>query len=150
MDDVPAGVEQLRTVEQPQPRLHGADAVVRERRGEPTHRPGRRDGVGIQERDDVARQRGRAGVAPPAEAEIAPGPDEAYTVALELERTAVVDDDDLVCLACEGVETPLQMVAAVVRDDDDPDGQYAPLRAITAGSVFARIEMSSQIDQFSR
>jgi hypothetical protein len=29
-------------------------------------------------------------------------------------------------------------------------GQYAPRRASTAGNVFARIEMSSQIDQFSR
>ena len=33
---------------------------------------------------------------------------------------------------------------------DAPEPQYAPLRASTAGSVFARIEMSSQIDQFSR
>ena len=39
-------------------------------------------------------------------------------------------------------------------DDLDMDGashpRYAPLRERTAGSVFARIEMSSQIDQFSR
>ena len=66
------------------------------------------------------------------------------------DRIAVVDDDDLVRLAGERVEAPLEVVAAVVRDDDDGDAQYAPRRASTAGSVFARIEMSSQIDQFSR
>jgi hypothetical protein len=36
------------------------------------------------------------------------------------------------------------------KESGAPEPQYAPLRASTAGSVFARIEMSSQIDQFSR
>jgi hypothetical protein len=97
-----------------------------------------------------------AEVAARAEADVAARLDDEDAGAVDGERVAVVDDDDLVRLAGERVETPVQLVAAVVRDDDDADAgagasaQYAPLRATTAGSVFARIEMSSQIDQFSR
>jgi hypothetical protein len=36
------------------------------------------------------------------------------------------------------------------RDEDAFHGQYAPRPVTTAGMVFARIETSSQIDQFSR
>jgi hypothetical protein len=63
---------------------------------------------------------------------------------------AVVDDHDVHAFGAEGVERNRENGAAAVRDDDGADGQYAPRRASTAGSVFARIEMSSQIDQFSR
>jgi hypothetical protein len=44
-------------------------------------------------------------------------------VRLDIDRAPVVDDDDLVRLAGERVEAPLEMVAAVVRDDDDGDAQ---------------------------
>ena len=92
-----------------------------------------------------------------------------------VERPVVDDDDlelrvDVADLADDAADVPL----LVVRGDDgdaaqparrDPArpglrrrflcerahrGQYAPRAATTAGIVFARIEMSSQIDQFSR
>jgi hypothetical protein len=91
-----------------------------------------------------------AEVAGGAEAEVAARLDELNVLTLEPHRVAVVDDEDLVGLAPERVEASSQSVVAVVRDDDDGDAQYAPLRASTAGIVFARIETSSQIDQFSR
>jgi hypothetical protein len=150
MEDVPAGVEGLRTVEQAEPCLHGSDLIVFERGREPSHGARRRDRIGIEEDDDLRPNGVDAHVAAAAEAEVPPGTDDAHFLAIDLQRAGVVDDDDLVRLADERVETSIEVSAAVVSDNDDCDGQYAPLRAITAGSVFARIEMSSQIDQFSR
>jgi hypothetical protein len=62
-------------------------------------------------------------VAPAAEAEVGAGPDDEHAVAVELEGCTVVDDDDLVRLAGDGVEAALERVAAVVRDDDRRDAQ---------------------------
>jgi hypothetical protein len=150
VEDVSARIQPLGTVEQAESRLDCADPLVGERRSERPKRAGADDGVGIEEDDDVGLQQRDATIAATPEAEVRTGLDDRDVVPCELERAAVVDDDDLVGIVPQRQQTPLEMVAAVICDDDDADAQYAPRRATTAGIVFARIEMSSQIDQFSR
>jgi hypothetical protein len=73
---------------------------------------------------------------------------------LDLRAAApVVDDDRLLqaLLSGERVQAAAESFPSPVGDDDRGDpGQYAPRAATTAGTVLARMEMSSQIDQFSR
>ena len=66
--------------------------------------------------------------------------DEAELQRFRLRRGARADDSDDGRQQCNAEESK----------SGAPEPQYAPLRASTAGNVFARIEMSSQIDQFSR
>jgi hypothetical protein len=109
------------------------------------------DRIRVEKDEDVAACLARAAVAAGAEAVVPRRVYNARALGRSLDlgpAAAVVDDDDV--LPVERVEAARERVAAPVRDDDDGSAQYAPRRARTAGSVFARIEMSSQIDQFSR
>ena len=123
MEDVAARVQAIGPVEQPEPRLHRADPVVVERGGERADRAGTHDGVRVEEDDDVGAEPLDAPVAAGAEAEVLARLDEHDAVAVERERAAVVHDDELVGLARQRVQAPRQVVAAVVRDDDDADAQ---------------------------
>jgi hypothetical protein len=118
--EVPARVHLAGAVEQQEPRLRDPDTGLERRGRERAHGAGTRDGIGIEEDDDVGRKLRDAEVAAAPEADVAARIDDADTV--ELERPTVVDDDDVVRLAGERLETPLQGLAAVVRDDDDADG----------------------------
>jgi hypothetical protein len=146
-------VQELGLVEEPQTGGDDADRRVLERPHEPVECPRSDDRVGVEEDERVAGRIARALVGATREAQVPSRGDDPDAVARRRRvdlgpAAAVVDDDDLVGL--EGVEQPPERLAGAVGDDDDALGQYAPRAATTAGIVRSRIEMSSQIDQFSR
>jgi hypothetical protein len=97
--------------------------VIVERGGERADRPGTHDGVRVEEDDDVGAETLDAAVAAGAEPDVLARLDERDVDPVEGERAPVVHDDELVRLTGDGVETPVQVVAALVRDDDDADAQ---------------------------
>ena len=154
-----ARVQQLRAVEQPQPGHRDADRRILERaRRAARARPGATTVSGFRKSSTSPSAPRRRGCSRRANPRFAPGVEDADAFAAPRpprsrghRRRCRRRPPRAAVLSGERVEQRPSALARPVGDDDGGGaGQYAPRAARTAGTVLARIEMSSQIDQFSR